>query len=52
VTKSGFVFLCLFCVVIYIYVCFFVFVLFFQYSAKRLAGKNVFEMTYFVSSWA
>jgi len=28
---------------------FVVFDLFFQYLAKRLAGKNVFEMTYFVS---
>ena len=27
----------------------FVFVLFFQYLAKRFAGKNVSKMTYFVS---
>jgi len=30
-------------------VCFVVFVLVFQYLGKRLAGKNVSEMTYFVS---
>jgi len=31
------------------HVCSVVFVLVFQYLAKRLAGKNVSEMTYFVS---
>ena len=31
------------------HVCFVVFVLVFQYVAKRLAVKNVSEMTYFVS---
>jgi len=30
-------------------VCFVVFLLVFQYLAKRLAGKNVSEMTYFVN---
>jgi len=31
------------------HVCIVVFVLVFQYLAKRLAGKSTFEMTYFVS---
>jgi len=31
------------------HVCIVVFVLVIQYLAKRLAGKNVFKMTYFVS---
>ena len=31
------------------HVCFVVFVLVFQYLAKRLAGKNISEMTCFVS---
>jgi len=31
------------------HVCFVVFVLVFQYQAKRWVGKNVSEMTYFVS---
>jgi len=31
------------------HVCFVLFVLVFQYLAKRLAGKNVSEVTYFVS---
>jgi len=31
-----------------VHVCIVVFVLFFQYLAKRLAVKNVSEMTYFV----
>jgi len=30
---------------------FVVFVFVFQYSAKRLAGKNISKMTYFVSGW-
>jgi len=34
------------------HVSFVVFVLFFQYLAKRLAGKNVSKMTYFVSGGA
>jgi len=31
------------------HICFVVFVLIFLYLANRLAGKNVSEMTYFVS---
>jgi len=39
----------LYSVLLLMHVCFVVFVLVFPYSAKRLAGKNVCEMTYFVS---
>jgi len=51
-TKPGFSF-CVFILhcSIFCYRCMFTFVvldLFFHYKAKRLAGKNVFEMTYFV----
>ena len=45
-TKPGFSF---FFGLLWMHVCFVVFVLVFQYLAKRLAGKIVFEMTYFVS---
>jgi len=52
VTKPGFRFLGSFYVVVYfvtMHVAFVVFVSVFQYQAKRLAGKNVSEMTCFVS---
>jgi len=51
VTKPGLVFCVLIlCCSIFCYGCMFAFVVFvlvFQYQAKRLAGKNVSEMTYF-----
>jgi len=48
------VFWCLFCNSIFGYGCMFTFVVFvlvFQYYGKRLAGKNVSEMTYFCVVW-
>jgi len=46
------VFVLILCCSIFCYECMFAFVVFvfvFRYQAKRLAGKNVSEMTYFVS---
>jgi len=40
----GFLYICYGCLFAFI-----VFILVFQYLAKRLAGKTIFEMTYFVS---
>jgi len=52
VTKQGFSFFVLIlCCSIFCYGCifaFFVFGLVFQYYTKRLAGKNVFKITYFM----
>ena len=47
-TKPGFSFLGSFYILLRMHVCFVVFVLFFQYLAERLAGKNVSKMTYFL----
>ena len=50
-TKPGFSFVWLILCSIFCYGCIFAFVVFvsvFQYQAKRLAGKNVSEMTYFM----